>query len=317
MRHPWRNPTAVLALVLLMVPGMVRSSEPRAAAKPGTGDLKATATDERITVTSTAVGGWSAVVDRKRGGVIGEFRFPAEGPNRISNDGTRFEGMFNAIYVDFKETGTPGKEGGYVAKGSFYYFGSVDKWSIGEKSNERVVVEVEGRGGNQVEPKADVVRYRQRYTFRPDRILCEGELEWVFNQVVPNSHLQLLQTQCMFAPGTLAGEMRVWDADTKPAPLAQTNSKGGNYPAGIDYPLTVEVPLQGGQSLEISSLQMPEAFVQARFYWNEYPRQINNKRGFGFKVWEGWPGNGKARFGKDEIVRFRYEVKMVPAGSRP
>jgi hypothetical protein len=158
----------------------------------------------------------------------------------------------------------------------------------------------------------DVLRYRQRYTFLADRIVCDGELEWLFGAVVPGSRPHLLQMQCLFAPGAVAGELRVWGADGKAVELPQTNSKGANYPAGIDYPLTVEVPLQGGRALHIRSLQMPAAHVQARFYWNEYPRQINNKRGFAFKAWEGWPGNGAARFGKDEIIRYRYEVALAP-----
>jgi hypothetical protein len=49
---------------------------------------------------------------------------------------------------------------------------------VAEQRNDRVVIEVEGDGGNQVAPKADVCRYRQRYTFLADRIECDGELEW-------------------------------------------------------------------------------------------------------------------------------------------
>src|SRR5437773_8577055 len=95
-------------------------------------------------------------------------------------------------------------------------------------------------------------------------------------------------------------------------PLPQTDSEGRNLPPGIDYPLTVEVPLQSGNALRIRSLQMPASVTQARFYWNEYPRQIEQKRGFAFKAWEGWPGNGKVHFGKDEKIVYRYEVVVAP-----
>jgi hypothetical protein len=51
--------------------------------------------------------------------------------------------------------------------------------------------------------------------------------------------------------------------------------------------------------------------TQARFYWNEYPRQIENKRGFAFKAWEDWPGNGNVKFPNDEPISYRYEVVLV------
>lgn len=284
------------------------AGRPTVAAPPATAGLAVTAAADTVTVTSSVGAGWKAVVDRKRGGVITELRFPADGANVVSNDGSRFEGLFNTIYVEFKEAG---KDGAYVAKGSLYYFGSVGKMTVAERGADRVVVEVEGKGGNQVAPKADVLRYRQRYTFLPDRIVCDGELEWLFDDVVPGSHPHLLQMQCLFTPGAVAGELRVRGANGKAVELPQTNSKGANYPAGIDYPLTVEVPLPGGRALHVRSLEMPESLVQARFYWNEFPRQIHDKRGFAFKAWEGWPGNGKVRFGKDEVIRYRYEVAVA------
>ena len=263
---------------------------------------------DQVAVTSTFGPGWKAVVDRRRGGVITRFHV-ANGPNVVSNDGSRFEGMFNAIYVAFKETG---KERGYVAKGALYSFGAVSRMEVLEKQADRVVVEVEGKAGNQVAPKKDVIRYRQRYTFFPNRILCDGEVEWLFDKAVAGSRLELLQLQCLFAPDALAGELRVLDNQRGPIPLPQTNSKGRNLPTGIDYPLTVEAPLKGEYALRIRSLQMPEPVTQARFYWNEYPRQIGQKRGFAFKAWEGWPGNGKVRFDKDKKILYRYEVVLAP-----
>jgi hypothetical protein len=301
-----------LRLVVYAVLLSAWAARPAAAAPPAAGTLAVAADGDTVAVTSSFGGGWKAVVDRKRGGVITEFRLPADGANIVSNDGSRFEGFFNTVYVDYKVPGKKtGKTDDYIAKGSLYYFGAAGRLRVLEQGAERVVVEVEGKGGNQVAPKADVIRYRQRYTFLADRVVCDGELEWLFDDVVPGSHPQLLQMQCVFTPGAVAGEMRVWGADGKAVELPQTNSKGANYPPGIDYPLTVEVPLQGGRALHIRSLEMPAAHRLARFYYNEFPRQIDNKRGFGFKAWEGWPGNGAARFGKDEIIRYRYEVALA------
>ncbi|MCI0461317.1 MAG: hypothetical protein L0Z62_30585 [Gemmataceae bacterium] len=150
--------------------------------------------------------------------MITALHLPASGPNLVSDDGSRFEGLCNLIYVDFKETG---EDGAYVAKGSLYYFGTVTNLAIREERPNRVVFDVEGKGGNQVAPKADVVQYRQRYTLLPDRIICDGELEWLFDEVVPDSHPELIQFQCLFAPGAVAGELRAWDADTEPKPLLQ------------------------------------------------------------------------------------------------
>jgi hypothetical protein len=105
------------------------------------------------------------------------------------------------------------------------------------------------------------------------------------------------------------------DADTGPIELPQTNSKGKNLPAGLDYPLGVELPLKSGDKVHIRSLLMPQDIAQARFYWNEYPRQIENKRGFAFKAWEGWPGNGEVHFSKDDAIRYRYELVIAPSAA--
>jgi hypothetical protein len=217
--------------------------------------------------------------------------------------------------VQFKETGKP--DSGYIAKGAPYSYGKVIKASVSESTTDRVVVDVEGTSGNQVEPMMDVLRYHQRYTFLADRIICEGNLEWLFDNVVAGSHPELIQVgSCLFTPQAVSGELRVWDSDTEPIELPQTNSKGKNYPAGIDYPLTVEIPMTGGHRLHIRSLQMPESFTQARFYWNEYPRQTEGKRGFCFVAWEGYPGNGNVKFSKDERVTYRYEVLIAPPAPR-
>lgn len=261
-----------------------------------------------VIVRSSAGPGWKVVIDSRRGGVITELRVPADGPNLASNDGSRFEGLCNVIYVDRKQ---PGEENDYIAKGSYYYYGSVEKLSVLEQRADRVVVEVTGRGGNQVSPKADVVRYRQRYTFSADRVVCEGEIEWLFDDIVSGSHPELIQLNSAFDHAAVAGEMRVWDQDSAPIFLPQTNSKGRNYPEGIDYPVTVEVPLRGGHALQFRSLEMPADVVQARFYWNEYPRQIEGKRGFAFKAWEGWPGNGAVRFPNDKPIFYKYEVQIA------
>lgn len=276
--------------------------------------LSANRDGDKIVITSSAGPTWKAVIDGKHGGVITELHIPAGGDNLASDDGNRFEGLCNLVYVDFKETG---KDGAYVAKGSLYYFSTGVKLSVLEERADRIVVEAMGRAGNQVEPKADVLRYLQRYTFLADRLICDGQVEWLFDKVTPGSRPELIQLNNVFAPGAVAGEMRVWDNDTSPVALPQTNSKGGNYPKGIDYPLTVEVPLRGGHALQFHSLQMPESLTQARFFWNEYPRQIENKRGFAFKAWEGWPGNQNVSFPNDQPISYRYEVVIVPQEKTP
>ena len=290
---------------------LVRASEetPHGVTTNARPPLSATEEGDRITLTSSAPPTWKAVIDGKHGGVITELRIPANGDNLASNDGNRFEGLCNLVYVDFKETG---KDGAYVAKGSLYYFSTGVKLSVLEERADRIVAEATGRAGNQVAASTEVLRFRQRYTFLADRIVCDGQVEWLFDDVTPESHPELIQLNNVFTPGAVAGEMRVWDADTGPVALPQTNSKGGNYPKGIDYPLTVEVPLRGGHALRFHSLQMPESLTQARFFWNEYPRQIENKRGFAFKAWEGWPGNQSVSFPNEQPISCRYEVVIVP-----
>jgi len=285
----------------------------KAALKANSLQVNETDFRRKIAVQSSFGTGWKAVVDRRRGGVVTELRIPADGPNLITDEGDRFGGMFSVLYVDFKETGKD--ESGYVAKGALYGFGRVERMEVVEQGEDKVVVEVRGRAGNQAPPEGDVVAYTQRYTFRPDRIEFAGELDWLFDDVVPGSRPELLQFGVGFAPDAAVGEMRVWDGDTKPVTLVETNSKGTNLPEGIDYPITVEVPLRANEYkslLRIRSLEIPTEMVQARFYCNEYPRQIGGQRGFAFKAWEGWPGNGDVRFSSSEPIRYRYEVEIVP-----
>lgn len=294
-----------LATILILACCAVRAI---AANAPAPGVLTVKSMGGKVVVTSAATPSWKAVVDSANGGVITELCIPSDGPNIASNDGTRFDGVCNVVYVDFKETGVD--HSGYVAKGSLYYYAHAPKIAVMESRPDRVVVTVEGRSGNQVEPQVDVISYRQRYTFTADRIMCEGDVDWLFDDVVPGSRPELIQLNNVFAPGMVRGELRVQDTDTGPLVLLQSNSKGMNYPAGIDYPLTVEVPLADGHSLFFRSVEVPEAFKRARFYWNEYQRQISDKRGFAFKAWEGWPGNGDAKFPSDRPIPYKYGLSI-------
>jgi hypothetical protein len=166
----WRRFISAVLLAVGFVPAI---TDGQSGVVIGPGALRVEEAGPRVTVSCAAAPGWKAVVEANRGGVITEFRWPAESENLVSNDGGRFEGL---IYADFKETG---KDGDYVAKGALYAFGKVSTLSVMERSASRVVVEVEGTSGNQVSPKADVLRYRQRYTFLADRIECAGEMEWL------------------------------------------------------------------------------------------------------------------------------------------
>jgi hypothetical protein len=266
----------------------------------------------RVTVVSSSAPSWQAVIDRRKGGVITELRIPATAENLVSADGGRFEGLCNLVYVDFDNTAAEaGKQEAYVAKGTYSYHGALDSLKIAAQSAERLVVIVSGKAGNQSRPRGDVVAYQQEYEFLPDRIVCTGALEWLFDQVIAGSHPELIQLNCKFAPNVVTGDMRVWGRNTGPLPLPETNSKGLNFPEGIEYPVTVEVPLQGGSAVRIRSLDLPPDFAAARFYWNEFPRQIEGARGFAFKAWEGWPGNGAVKFRNDEPIRYRYEMEMT------
>ena len=262
----------------------------------------------RVTLTSSASPSWKAVIDRRKGGVVTELRIPATGDNLVSTDGGRFEGLCNLVYVDFEKTG---KAEGYIAKGTYSYHGTLERLTITEQSSDRVIITVSGKAGNQVRSGNDVVAYQQSYEFLPDRIVCSGTLQWLFDRVVAGSHPEMVQINSKFAVDAVAGEMRVWDRNSGPLLLPQTDSKGANYPAEIDYPLTVEVPLKGGYAIRYHSLELPVDFANARFYWNEYSRQIEGHRGFAFKAWEGWPGNGAVKFSSEKAIPYRYELLIT------
>ena len=144
---------------------------------------------------------WKAVIDGKHGGVITELHIPADGDNLASNDGNRFEGLCNLLYVDFKETGKD--ESGYVAKGTLYYCSTGVKLSVLEEQADRIVIETTGRAGNQVAAQKDVIRFRQRYTFLADRVICDGAIEWLYDDVTPGSRPELIQLDNLFTPGAV------------------------------------------------------------------------------------------------------------------
>src|SRR5579871_1221915 len=218
-----------VALCGLLLSVSARAAEPAVPAPvvpaAKSGPLEVHQDGVRIRVTSSAGPTWRAFVDRRKGGIITNLCIPAEGDNLAAADGARFEGLCNLVYVDYQETPKPGKDSAYVAKGSFSYYSTLERMEVEELTPERVVVVVEGKGGNQTQPKADVLRFRQKYTFLPDRIVCAGEIEWLFDTVVPGSHPELLQPSCKFAPNVLSGELRIWDRDSSPVLLPQTNSK--------------------------------------------------------------------------------------------
>jgi hypothetical protein len=117
---------------------------------------------------------------------------------------------------------------------------------------------------------ACVLKYKLRYTFLWDRIVCENFVEWVYGHgsyLAEMSLLHYLQPQCCRYPAYVLGQ------DGRETELPPTSSGGTHYPPGVEYPFTIRVPLSSGFCLTFRMLDAPKAYRDNRWYLFERPWQ--------------------------------------------
>lgn len=280
----------------------------------GAGSFSVTKASGSVTVVHQGDPSWKAVVDRTHGGVVRHFSLPAEGPNLVAaddkEDGTTnpFRGMFNTFYMTRIDRGD-NPEDRIKAKGTFW--GKSDGTAtlrLVAQDDDRVVVEAAGQGfgwrllGPKDEP---VVRYRQQYTFRPDRVVCEGELTWVYQH---DTRLKDMSVLTFFAPDTVAYPLHATDARGREFELTLTTSKGKRFPEGLKYPLSLDVSLKNGYGLRFRSLGLPAALEDSRWYSFERPWQHDWAQSIAF---EGDTELTLQRFPAGEPARYQYEMQIA------
>lgn len=265
---------------------------------------------DSVTVSSSGSPQWKAVVDRARGGAISQFHLPADGPNVIANEaGNPFRGMFSLFYMT-RLPGDAPEEQRVKAKGTLWgTSGGSAQLKVLSRNEKEVVIETRGKGTGwrMIGPRGEIVaEYTQTYTFRPDRIICGGELTWVYPY---QTRLVEMALETFFAPDAVFHPVHLLHErdQSQRTELALTTSHGQRLPDGIQFPMGYEVRLKNGHRLEFRTLQMPALVEKARWYFLERQWQQEWSRAI---AWI-----GKAEKPEDEIppgkpVPYRYEMVM-------
>jgi hypothetical protein len=136
--------------------------------------------------------------------------------------------------------------------------GKVDSARVVSQSGGEAIVEIKGHTTGWRIPGARdqrVLNYRQTYTFRPDRVIVDGEIEWVLGyDSRPKEHTIL----SAFLPGVVNSPVRILKPDGLRIPLGIATSGGSPLPDGFRHPITMELALRTGQRILFRTLATPE-----------------------------------------------------------
>jgi CubicO group peptidase (beta-lactamase class C family) len=269
---------------------------------------------DSIVVTCRGDLAWKAIVDRANGGVVRHFSIPADGPNLVADelktDGSvnPFRGMFNTFYMTRIDKGENPQDR-IKAKGTFWgKSNGTATVRVVSQAEDQVVVEARGRGfGWRLLGPADeeVVTYRQSYTFRPDRIVCDGELTWVYPH---GTRLREMSLNTYFATDAVAYPLRLTTDDGRTHEVGLTSSTGTRLPEGFSYPLNFDVTLKNGHRLRFRPLMLPEAVRESRWFSFERPWQTSWDQSLAIT---GDTEKTSATFSADEPTRYRYEMQIA------
>ncbi len=298
---------AYLVLAWAIGSGVAAGAEPPRVVGPFT----VTTAPDFVDVTYKGDSFWRAVVDRKRGGAVRHFSLGDDAPNLVAVDdkaeGTPnpFRGMFNLFYMTRIEKGDK-PDDRVKAKGTIWkYTHDSASLRVVSHDDDGVVIEAKGRGfgWRLIGPDTEaVVDYRQTYTFRGDRVVCDGELTWVYPHETRLSEMTL---ESFLAPSVVAYPLRVIDSAGRVTELPLSSSKGHPFPEGVAYPLTLEVSLRNGYRLRFRTLQLPSVIEKTREYFIERPWQQDWAQAIGFI---GDSEQIREPFPPGAPVHYRYEM---------
>jgi hypothetical protein len=236
---------------------------------------------------------YKALVDAKRGGDISDLCLPA--------DGGVVAGAINDIFF----LGAHGEEftiRGWTGPGKFTKTCAVS--IVSQKPDEAVVqVDLLTTGTFKIlveDPAAKAalrkthasytekaVQLKRTYTFKPDRVLVEDEMVWLY----PEANLRTCYFLASFVPNSFQCPVRLMSGVTS-ASFYETGSGGEKLPAGIAYPATAENFLKNGCEVSVRTVSTSFDLTKSDMYTYE-------------KTWQqDW----------DQVSGFMYRVTDVPAG---
>jgi len=230
---------------------------------------------------------YRAVVDGKHGGDISQIRLPADGQvvAREVND-IFFLGQHAE---DFTLRGWSGPE-------KFNIACAVEL--VSQKPDEVVVrVNLLTTGTFKILAKdpAEIARLRKThpsykektlqlkrtYTFKPDRVVVDDELLWVY----PQMGIKTFYFTAAFLPGVVQGPLRLVSG-TNTTAFYQVSSGGKKVPPGIVYPCTAENFLKNGYKVSVRATSMSFDADKSDFYFYEksWQQDWNQLSGFMYRV---------------------------------
>jgi len=262
-------------------------------------------TPEAIVVSHAARPAWRIKLDLKQGGVATALHLSG-GPNLVADNGG-FTGMFN-LFMNGRtgDPRTPGQNSRALIKRG----GTVESARVVERTATRITVEIKGRStgfGRLLGPAGEkLLDYRQTLTFEPRRIVCDGELTWVYGYDTKPVEMSVMN---YFVPNSVAFPVRAAGAEGKWQELPLAWSRGEAFPAGMKHPITAEVWFRSGQRVLFRSIKVPPPWRDCPWYKYENPWQTDWQPLFGFS------GNTETcdtRYPVGQPVAYTYELD-IPA----
>lgn len=286
-------------------------------AGPVQAQLTVTETRKFVTVTCTQGLTWKATVDGTHGGAVREFCLPADGPNLVAAvDNNPFQGFFNAFVMSRIDEGATIEER-IKGKGTLWRReGNQCTVAVVRRDPTEVVVESRGTTGGWrlLGPRSEkVFSYRQTLTFRPDRVICDGDLSWRYGH---STRMVEFSSENFIAPDLVsypAYAVRAGDSDFE---LPITTSKGLALPAEVRGLPTIRVNLKHGYRLDFRTLELPPQWQKPRWYQFERPWQTDWAQVVAVAADDDM---GKDPFPEGKPVHYRYELipSQLPAEQRP
>jgi len=245
-----------------------------------TAQMSVKETPADVVVSSAGSPSWSVTFDLTKGGVVTEMHLSG-GPNLIAN-GNSFTGLFNVFSTDHREGNPYASKSGAFLKNTIRGQGKVESAKVLERGPGRIVLELKGWNTGRFMPPPEggkVLDFRQTFTLEPHRILCDGEIIWVYGDHTRPREVAVIS---YFVPDSIAFPLRFAGADGNWRDLPLTPSEGAVFPEGVKHPVTTEVFFRDGQRVLFRSEKEPAPWQACPWYKYERPWQTDWQPMFGF-----------------------------------
>jgi hypothetical protein len=171
-------------------------------------------------------------------------------------------------------------------------------------ADEAVKGKLKGRLKSYASRTVDITRV---YTFKPDRILMNDDILWVY----PDMEISTVYVTSSFVPRSVQSPARLVKGAAK-ADFYATGSGGARLPKGITYPFAAEDFLKNGYKVSMLTTEASFDLAKSDLYFYEKPWQQdwNQLSAFMYNL-RGYPANKHITL-KNEVVFSKAAMAEMP-----